>query len=81
MTGQMPDPSAVRLSCRGLTVRRGAADVVRGVDLSLHAGEVVALLGISPLLARRPAALSGGEKQRVAIGRALLSRPAMLLMD
>lgn len=43
--------------------------------------EVVALLGIAPLLARRPAALSGGEKQRVAIGRALLSRPAMLLMD
>ncbi|MBO1078659.1 molybdenum ABC transporter ATP-binding protein [Roseomonas haemaphysalidis] len=43
--------------------------------------EVVSLLGIEALLARRPAALSGGEKQRVALGRALLSRPAMLLMD
>ena len=42
---------------------------------------VVALLGIEALLARRPAALSGGEKQRVAIGRALLSNPAILLMD
>ena len=43
--------------------------------------EVVALLGIAPLLPRRPRALSGGEKQRVAIGRALLSRPRLLLMD
>jgi len=43
--------------------------------------EVCALLGIADLLDRRPAGLSGGEKQRVAIGRALLSRPRMLLMD
>ena len=42
---------------------------------------VVELLGIAGLLDRRPAALSGGEKQRVAIGRALLSDPRMLLMD
>ncbi|RZU00762.1 molybdenum ABC transporter ATP-binding protein [Rivibacter subsaxonicus] len=43
--------------------------------------EVVALLGIEPLLGRRPFQLSGGERQRVAIGRALLSRPRALLMD
>ncbi len=43
--------------------------------------EVVALLGIAPLLTRRPRALSGGERQRVALGRALLSRPRLLLMD
>ena len=43
--------------------------------------EIVALLGISALLERRPAGLSGGEKQRVAIGRALLSSPRLLLMD
>ena len=43
--------------------------------------EVVDLLGIAPLLARRPGMLSGGERQRVALGRALLSRPRLLLMD
>jgi molybdate transport system ATP-binding protein len=43
--------------------------------------DVCELLGITPLLDRRIAALSGGEKQRIAIGRALLSYPRMLLMD
>ncbi|SDH41275.1 molybdenum ABC transporter ATP-binding protein [Alloyangia pacifica] len=42
---------------------------------------VVEMLGIGPLLDRRPGALSGGEKQRVAIGRALLSSPRMILAD
>jgi molybdate transport system ATP-binding protein len=42
---------------------------------------VVALLGLSALLERRPGDLSGGEKQRVAIGRALLASPRLLLMD
>ena len=43
--------------------------------------EVADLLGLTDLLKRRPTDLSGGEKQRVALGRALLSRPKMLLMD
>ncbi len=43
--------------------------------------EVVELLGIAKLLERRPNTLSGGERQRVAIGRALLAQPKLLLMD
>jgi molybdate transport system ATP-binding protein len=43
--------------------------------------EIVDLLGLAPLLARRPRQLSGGEKQRVAIGRALLQSPRLLLLD
>jgi molybdate transport system ATP-binding protein len=42
---------------------------------------VVDLLGLSEFLARKPETLSGGEKQRVAIGRALLASPRVLLMD
>jgi molybdate transport system ATP-binding protein len=43
--------------------------------------DVVDLLGIGSLLDRQPGRLSGGEKQRVAIGRALLASPRLLLMD
>jgi len=43
--------------------------------------QVIGLLGIGGLLHRRPANLSGGEKQRVTIGRALLARPRLLVMD
>lgn len=43
--------------------------------------EVIAVLEIGHLTRRKPGQLSGGEKQRVAIGRALLSQPVVLLMD
>jgi molybdate transport system ATP-binding protein len=42
---------------------------------------IVDLLGLGPLLDRRPRDLSGGETQRVALGRALLSRPSLILAD
>lgn len=53
----------------------------RGGDAAFGLDAVVELLGIGHLLERRPANLSGGESQRVAIGRALLSQPAILLLD
>lgn len=60
-----------------------SGSTIRGLDKQgrdeLEA--VVAMLGIGDLLKRRPGALSGGEKQRVAIGRALLSRPRLILAD
>lgn len=43
--------------------------------------KLVSLLGIEALLDRLPGSLSGGEKQRVAIGRALLTAPELLLLD
>jgi molybdate transport system ATP-binding protein len=67
-----------------LTVR---GNLVYGYDLAKPAqryvefARVVDLLGLEALLERRPANLSGGEKQRVAIGRALLASPRLLLMD
>ncbi len=43
--------------------------------------QIVALLELEPLLKQRPHQLSGGEKQRVALGRALLSSPRLLMLD
>jgi molybdate transport system ATP-binding protein len=61
-------------------LRYGARFAPRGARL-VGFDQVVALLGVGHLLARRPERLSGGEKQRVAIGRALLSSPRALLLD
>ncbi len=56
---------------------RAARGPGRGPDMD----DVVEMLGVGHLLDRRPGMLSGGEKSRVAIGRALLAAPRLLLMD
>ncbi|MBV9567620.1 MAG: ATP-binding cassette domain-containing protein, partial [Hyphomicrobiales bacterium] len=53
----------------------------RGRPIAQETAHVVDMLGIGHLAKRRPATLSGGERQRVAIGRALLSQPRLLLLD
>src|SRR4051812_9662482 len=53
----------------------------KDVEQRIGFDDVVALLGLGTLLERRPHQLSGGERQRVALGRALLSQPRLLLLD
>jgi len=67
-----------------LSVRRNllyGCSVVPPPDRRITLDAIVSLLGLSDLLERRPANLSGGEKQRVVIGRALLAHPKLLLLD
>ncbi|MCB1379925.1 MAG: molybdenum ABC transporter ATP-binding protein [Alphaproteobacteria bacterium] len=52
-----------------------------GAERYARKAQIIDLLGIGNLLQRRPERLSGGEKQRVAIGRAILASPHLLLMD
>ena len=68
-----------------LTVRQnlgyGGWFAAQGKPSVAEFDRIVALLNLGALLARRPHGLSGGEQQRAAIGRALLSQPRMLVMD
>ena len=62
-------------------LRFGAPPAGAGPAPAVGWDEVVDLCGLAPLLDRAPRDLSGGERQRVALGRALLSQPRLLLMD
>ena len=66
------------LSVRG-NLAYGAKRTRASAQVSLD--DTVDLLGLASLLDRSPANLSGGERQRVALGRALLTQPKLLLMD
>jgi molybdate transport system ATP-binding protein len=60
---------------------RYAAKRSHHIDSEIAIEGVVAALDLAPLMGRHPQSLSGGERQRVAIGRTLLTRPRLLLMD
>jgi molybdate transport system ATP-binding protein len=73
-------PSAGEIVVDGVTLFSSRA----GIDVpprQRHIGYVAAMLEIAPLLDRRVQGLSGGERQRVALGRALMTHPALLLLD
>jgi multiple sugar transport system ATP-binding protein len=60
----------------GLKIRKtGSAEMARLI------GEAAQILGIEPLLLRKPKELSGGQRQRVALGRAIVRKPAVFLFD
>jgi multiple sugar transport system ATP-binding protein len=51
------------------------------VELKRRVDDVATILGLDPLMQRKPGELSGGQRQRVAIARAILADPAVLLLD
>ncbi|CND57866.1 sugar-transport ATP-binding protein ABC transporter sugC [Mycobacterium tuberculosis] len=69
------------LTCRdNIAFPLRAAKVAR-TEIERRVGDVARMLRLSHLLDRRPAQLSGGEQQRVALGRAMIRRPRAFLMD
>jgi multiple sugar transport system ATP-binding protein len=71
-----PHMSVAKNLAFGLKLRRVAPS-----EIESRINRVAALLGIEPLLARKPSQLSGGQRQRVALGRALVREPQAFLFD
>jgi molybdate transport system ATP-binding protein len=65
----------------GTWFNRRRSPTASSTGLAVSLADVVSLLDLAPLVTRRPSRLSGGERRRVALGRALLSRPRLLLLD
>ena len=78
---RVPGCSALPASQRQAKSSVRALVCAEGREQAFRLRQVVETLGIGHLLERKPARLSGGEKQRVAMGRALLASPEILLMD
>ena len=69
-----------------MTIRDNIAFGLRRIKISeaeidRRIGEVVAMLGLQPVIARKPTELSGGQQQRVAIARAMIKTPSVFLFD
>src|SRR6202034_3719244 len=71
-----PHMSVARNLSFGMRVRHASKK-----EISTQVHEIAEMLGIEPLLDRKPSQLSGGERQRVALGRALLRKPQAFLLD
>lgn len=72
----LPHLSAFENLAFGLKLRRAAA-----AEIAPRVHEIAELLGVVHCLDRKPVTLSGGERQRIALGRALVRRPRLLLLD
>ncbi|WP_415183710.1 ABC transporter ATP-binding protein [Phaeovulum sp.] len=62
----------------GLALKQAGASKA---EIAASVGQAADMLGLQPLLTRRPAELSGGQRQRVAIGRAIVRTPKLFLFD
>jgi ABC-type sugar transport system ATPase subunit len=71
----------LRLRQQGVWSSGSTGERIGKREIDERVSQVASLLGITPLLDRKPAELSGGQQQRVALGRAIVRRPQAMLLD